>query len=99
MGQGGGGFLSGIKKLFTKEGWSGKNSAVQNLFDPGRLFIGAEESTPNPKVPEEVDADAAEAQERERQRLSSSGRRTVLSGGRRAALSSNIGKRTLGGTS
>lgn len=53
---------------------------------------------PEAKPPKEADAEAAEARERERNRLASGGRPTQLSGGKTAALSANIGKRTLGGS-
>lgn len=90
--------MGNIGKLFTKEGWSGGKSFATNLIDPGRIFTKFEETTPNKKPPEEVDAEAAEAKERERARLSTGSRSTVLSGRRAQALSSNIGKRTLGGS-
>lgn len=52
---------------------------------------------PDIKPPEETDENAALASERERRRLASGGRPTILSGRRADALSASIGKRTLGG--
>lgn len=62
------------------------------------IIDGITPETPDLKVPEEADADAAAARERERARLASGGRPSQLSGGKKAALSANIGKRTLGGS-
>lgn len=89
---------SGIKKLFSKDGWSGKNSFLTNVFDPGRLALGLEDTTPNKKPKAPLNEEAAKAEENERKRIAAGSRSTIVSGRRNEALSANIGKRTLGGS-
>lgn len=95
MGGKSGGFLN---RIFTKEGWKGKNSFFQNFIDPGALFFDQETGKNNPAPPPDTEAIAASAaaREEERRRLASNGRPSVLSGRRADALSASIGKRTLG---
>lgn len=76
--------------------YAGKNSAFNVVFDPGNI-LGMTDSTPRPKVEAEVDEEASVARERERKRLSTGSRSTILSGRRSDALGASIGKRTLGG--
>lgn len=96
MGGKSGGFLN---RIFTKEGWKGGNSLVQNLVDPGSLFLDQETGSDKPKTPPNTEAIAASAaaREEERRRLASTSRSSIVSGRRADALSASIGKRTLGG--
>lgn len=91
--------MGNVGRIFKKDSWTGGKSFGQNLLDPGALFTKFEETTPNKKPPLEADAEAAEARELERRRLSTGSRPTLTSGRRSEALSANIGKRTLGGSS
>jgi len=108
MGGKGGGFnldrifgmlgFKGPKKFYSS--YAGKNSVINNVFDPGGFLIKGEQSTPRPPEPPpdtEAIAASAAAREEERRRLASNGRPSVLSGRRADALSASIGKRTLGG--
>lgn len=79
----------------------GKKGSVFDKFlniTPLGMMLGTHLNTSPPRPPAVEDDAAVEAKERERRRVGSGSRSTVLSQGRANALSGSIGKRLLGGT-
>lgn len=90
-----------IQKLFTDpKSWKGKNSFINNIFDPGGMVLKMEETTPREKAPVDPAATAEDAANRERERRRiATGSATTYASRKTNALSASIGKRFLGGTS
>lgn len=86
-----------FKSPFTKNFWTDPKKVLQQV-DPGHLFINGLGNKPQPKVPSDPNAVAADAAEREKERRRiATGSPTTYSGRRSDALAASIGKRLLGG--
>lgn len=87
------------KKFFSQQTWKNPGNVIKQFADPNGLLTEAlfPPSPDKPNLPKPVDAQAAEARDNERRRLSiGSGQRAASIRGA-GTLSANLGKSTLGG--